>query len=184
MGLLPFAMMLNNWSSDCFCTSGERKSRSLSFLPRAVFPLPSGAWQAAHLALKVSCPSLPGAPFTARRLETETQSASNAIHARQANNLFVLLIKNFICVVLPCPDPRSWACARDPEPVILPLAPSFMAPRSRAKLSFPPVLLLQLLPGVRSTVTTQLDRQQHGQKDHQDEEACRPQEHRRLTLNG
>src|SRR5437588_33872 len=45
------AIMLCKSSSDCFCTSAERRSRSLNFLPMGVAPLPSAPWQATHLAL-------------------------------------------------------------------------------------------------------------------------------------
>src|SRR5215469_807660 len=54
---LPLVMMLVRSVSDCFCTSSELRSRSLSDLPIAVAPLPSAPWHMAHFALKISAPS-------------------------------------------------------------------------------------------------------------------------------
>src|SRR5215510_5354526 len=49
--------MLNNASSDCFCTSAERRSRTFRLLPAGVLPLPSAPWQDAHFALNVAAAS-------------------------------------------------------------------------------------------------------------------------------
>src|SRR5262249_57351647 len=49
--------MLYSASSDCFCTSAERRSRTFRLLPAGVLPLPSAPWQDAHFALKVAAAS-------------------------------------------------------------------------------------------------------------------------------
>src|SRR6266480_4094000 len=50
-------MMLVSSASVCFCTSADPRARILSDLPMGVWPLPSGPWHMAHLALKIPAPS-------------------------------------------------------------------------------------------------------------------------------
>src|SRR3954453_12198975 len=77
-GILPLPSLITfcRSASDCFCTSAERRSRTFIALPTAVAPAPSGPWQLAHFALKIS-----GAPGAAANANVAVSMRSVTIDA-------------------------------------------------------------------------------------------------------
>src|SRR6266496_4527090 len=56
MGFFPFEINSNHSASVAFCASGDLRSRTLYFLPKAVLPLASPPWQMAQLLRNKATP--------------------------------------------------------------------------------------------------------------------------------